>query len=60
MSALTFRATESGRTYRVVGREVHQGGLVLTFPTQREARHYASRHGQYIRPDRRPERRVTR
>lgn len=55
MSATTFRATESGNEYKVVGREVriHYAtlgtGTVLTFDTARQARHYASRHGRPVR-----------
>ena len=55
MSAFTYRAPESGDTYRVCGREVRiqyvelDSGAVLTFETARQARHYASRHGQLVR-----------
>ena len=55
MSAYTYRASESGNEYKVCGREVRilyvdlGTGAVLTFDTPRQARHYASRHGQPVR-----------
>lgn len=54
MSAATFVASESGNEYQVCGREVRirystGSGVVLTFDSARQARHYASRHGRPVR-----------
>lgn len=53
--SVTFRSYQTGNVYRVVGRTVvvRYAGTplptVLQFDTPREARHYASRHGQIVR-----------